>query len=952
MRIFRYILQILIFVTICTEGIQAKNAGTSFCSLLPEKHIYKETPDSIIFISGLTQMFTVDTPEDEGLTSTTLRVEQLTKTRDKDAGVHYRVFNSSGRERAVGTFESGDYIEIINSKTEKKQTRKVGLQRAALRGTLLLDMPQITVGSRNDIILSFFAGQRSPMAEVMINIPNEIPVTLDNTFINVIGRGEVSLRDLPKQSIGRTGTNYSYHRVGKVEIRENGFSGQQLILSNLDLRPANGADLIIRIQNPGFLKTGQYLFTSHYKTSAPESYTSPGGGMENAMLTVVNEISDFARVMPRPKKYERLGLTTADFSWTPAKNTSGIKLLQSTDKGKTWQKSKVTVNPHNNGVTVENLIPNQLYAFRLDVKDGPNRGKSNIAWYYSGMLDVKTMGAAGDGKTDDTEKINETLAFMNKIGGGIVLFAEGQYNVRTIYLQSNVWLYVDRDAAIQAIEGSDEPEATWFSDRAYRSGLSPTDPKPYQDPENYLTKQDVGHTFFRNAMFFAERADNIKIIGNGYITGNGILATSDRVMENAPGKRADKMFSFKLCTNIEIGGLDNGKDLWYDPEKDQPYYIGGNGQDDSNMLQIDRGGHFVLLATGTDHIYVHNTYFAKKNSGNARDIYDFMACNNVTVTNIYSKVSSDDIVKLGSDCALGFTRPVKNYQIRNIIGDTNCNLFQIGSETADDIQDVYVDNIYVLGSNKAGFSISTNDGAHIKNIHLNSGHTGSIHSRSVMHRTRAPFFISISNRARVIGADVKRFSFNEHGTMRNELLATNVNIGKVENVTISGVDISEVYGGSSFHGERWKAYDGSQNKATAIIAGYQLPNDADVEGGLNFRLPNGQHTGYVENIRFSDVNMTVKGGHAAADTGLIPPELGVGRYNVSDFKIQPSYGFWIRHVKGLTLKDCVISTEKTDGRHAVVLDDVHKADIIGLKVINKEMNSETIKTVRSSDINY
>jgi len=612
----------------------------------------------------------------------------------------------------------------------------------------------------------------------------------------------------------------------------------------------------------------------------------------------------------------------------------------------------VNVDPHNNGVTIEKLILNKLYAFRLDIKDGPNRGKSNIAWYYSGMLDVKTMGAAGDGKTDDTEKINETLAFMNKIGGGIVLFAEGQYNVRTIYLQSNVWLYVDRDAAIQAIEGSDEPEATWFSDRAYRSGLSPTDPKPYQDPENYLTKQDVGHTFFRNAMFFAERADNIKIIGNGYITGNGILATSDRVMENAPGKRADKMFSFKLCTHIEIGGLDNGEDLWYDPQKDLPYYIGGNGYDDSNLLQIDRGGHFVVLSTGTDHIYVHNTCFAKKNSGNARDIYDFMACNNVTVTNIYSKISSDDIVKLGSDCSLGFTRPVKNYQIRNIIGDTNCNLFQIGSETADDIQDVYVDNIYVLGSNKAGFSISTNDGAHIKNIHLNSGHTGSIHSRSVMHRTRAPFFISISNRARVIGADVKRFSFNEHGTMRNELLATNVNIGKVDNVTISGVDISEVYGGSSFHGERWKAYDGSQNKATAIIAGYKLPDNADVEGGLTFRLPDGQHTGYIENIRFSDVNMTVKGDHAAADAGLIPPELGVGRYNVSDFRIQPSYGFWIRHVKGLTMKDCVIRTEKADGRYAVVLDDVHKADVIGLQVINEGTNNEVIKTVHSSGINY
>ncbi len=951
MRTFPYLLQILIFIAINAEARLADNSGNaSDSSFLPKSHIYKETPDSLIFISGLTQVFTVDTPEDEGLTATTLRVEDLLKAAEKEAGFRYKVFSSVGHEKKEGIFESGDYIEKTNHKTGKKQVKKVGIKRAAIRGTLLLDKTRMTVGSKNDIILTFYAGQRSPMTDVVITIPNGIRITPDNTFINVIGRGEVLLKDLAKQSIGRTGTNYSYRRVGSVEIKENECNGQQLIISNLDFRPANGADLIIRIQHPGINKTGQYLFSSRYKTSEPESFTSPGGGIENVVLTVVNEISDFVRIMPQPRKYERSELTTAGFSWTPAKDASMVRLLQSTDKGNTWQNANVIIAPGSDKATIRNLTPNQLYAFKLEVDDGLNQGISNIAWLYSGMLDVKTMGVTGDGKTDDTEKINEALDFINKIGGGIVLFSEGQYNVRTVYLQSNVWLYIDRKAAIQAIEGSDEPEATWFSDLAYRSGLSPTDPKPYQDPENYLTKQDVGHTFFRNAMFFAERADNIKIIGNGYITGNGVLATSDRVMNNVPGKRADKMFSLKLCSNIEIGGLDNGKDLWYDPDKDLPYYIDGTEYDDSNMLQIDRGGHFILLATGTDNVYVHNTCFAKRNSLNARDIYDFMACNNVIVTNIYSKVSSDDIVKLGSDCALGFTRPVKNYRIRNIIGDTNCNLFQIGSETADDIQDVYVDNIYVLGSNKAGFSISTNDGGHIKNIHLNSGRTGTLHSRSVMKRTRAPFFISISNRARVIGADVAKFSFNENGATRSELLVTNVSIGKVENVTINKVDISEVYGGSSFRGDRWKAYDGSQNKATAIIAGYKLPDEADVEGGLNFKLPNGQHNGYIENISFSDVNLTVKGGHAAADAGLIPPELGVGRYNVSDFQIQPSYGFWIRHVKNLTLKNCNIKTEKADGRYAVVLDDVHNAKITRLKVTNEGVADEAIKIIRSSGI--
>jgi hypothetical protein len=102
-------------------------------------------------------------------------------------------------------------------------------------------------------------------------------------------------------------------------------------------------------------------------------------------------------------------------------------------------------------------------------------------------------------------------------------------------------------------------------------------------------------------------------------------------------------------------------------------------------------------------------------------VYDFMECSNVRVTNICSRVSSDDVVKPGPDCSLGFWRSATNYLVRNIIGDTNCNLIQLDSETADDITQVYVDNIYVLSDNKAGFSISTNDGDHVKDISLNDG---------------------------------------------------------------------------------------------------------------------------------------------------------------------------------------------------------------------------------------
>jgi polygalacturonase len=915
-------------------------------------HIARIENGKIIVITGSTYAFTVDTHADSGLVSTRTTVTQLlSQTRSSDgSNQQYSILNKEGRIKTEGELSTEDQLIVTAVDGKTKKNYAIVVQPMAVNGQLRLDETQLTVNTTNNLSLYFTAGQRTPNATVQIEIPAGIKINDDNTTVDVIGRGAVKLKDLATQSIGRVGSNYSYKKVGNFSISKSENGGTILLLRHLDLRPANGADIKLLIRDVKFSKTGIYLFKASYTTSQPEVLTSAGTGTETASITVTQTIADFERVLNKDLQYREASdtYTAVSFKWRTQINSSSLQLLQSTDAGKTWVSSKATIDRKKSTATIAGLSPDKLYRFKLYCKDGVNKGSSNEVSFFSGKMDVKQFGANGDGVTDHTEKINEAISYLNSLGGGTLLFSEGVYNVRTVHLKSNVWLYVKKGATIRAIKGADAPETTWFSDKKYRSGLSPTDPGPYSDPENYMTKQDVGHHYFRNTMFFAERLDNVKIIGNGLITGNGNLVTGDRVMNNLPDNRADKMFTFKLCTNIEIGGIYRNEDLWYDAEKDEPYYIRKDGSIDyntENMLQIDQGGHFVLLATGTDHINVHNTYFAKLNQSNVRDIYDFMACNDVTAVNIYSKVSSDDIIKPGSDCALGFTRPARNYKVRNIIGDTNCNLFQIGSETADDIMDIHVDNIYVLGANKAGFSISTNDGAHIKDIHLNCGHTGTIHSRSKMLRTFAPFFISISNRGRILGATVSRFEFDENGEKHDELLVTNVNIGVVENIMINGVDVTEVYAGSSFGGkrERWKSYDGTQRRATPIVAGYSLPKSQLVEGGLNFTLPNGQHTGYIKNISFNDVNINVKGGNPVSDTAASPPELGVGQYNVSNLKVQPSYGLWARHVNGISISNCSFNFETTDNRYALFFDDVLDGKVSKIKLVKAQANPAVVK---------
>jgi len=919
-------------------------------------HIASVTKDTIIVVTGSTYSFTVDTPEDSGLVSTNTTVQQLlSEINAKDGSIQkYLVTNKEGSKKNNGYLSSGDHLVVTSQDGKTTQAYYIAVQLMALNGKLELEKKDLTVNSNNDLTIYFTAGQRTPNATVKIIIPAGITITDDNTTVNVIGRGDVKLKDLATQSIGRVGTNYSYHKVGNFAISKLPGGGSLLLFKHLDLRPANGADLKIVISDVSINKTGQYLFKANYTTAKPEVLTSPEAA---TLLTVSSTIADLERVVDRNLQYKEspTTYTTVNLKWGAVKNTTGIQLMQSTDKGKSWTNTAVPVDIKNSTAAIPGLSPNKLYNFKLIVKDGEHKGSSNTVSFYSGKLDIKTFGVTADSVTDNTTKINEAIEWLHNIGGGTLLFSEGIYNVRTVHLKSNVYLYVSKGATIRAIKGADAPETTWFSDKKYRSGLSPTDAGPYADPENYMTKQDVGHHYFCNSMFFGERLDNVKIIGNGYITGNGNLVTGDNVMKNVADNRGDKMFTLKLCTNLEIGGLYSEKDLWYDSTKDEPYYINKDGSKDpaiDNMLHIDRPGHFALLATGSDNINVHDAYFGKRNSSSSRDIYDFMQCNNVSATNIYCKVTSDDIIKPGSDCSLGFTRPAAHYKVRNIIGDTNCNLFQIGSETADDIMDVHVDNIYVLGANKAGFSISTNDGAHIKDIHLNCGHTGTLHSRSKMYRSFTPFFISISNRGRIIGANVSRYKFDENGTKHDELLVTNVNIGEVENIIINGIDVAEVYAGSSFGGKngRWKAYDGSQRRATPIIAGYSLPDTKLVEGGLNFTLPNGKHTGYIKNISFNDVHFLVKGGNPLSDTAATPPELGVGQYNASNLKTQPSYGLWARHVMGLSVNASSFNYEQQDNRYALFLDDVIGSKISGVKMMKAKDITSLIKLKNALDV--
>lgn len=814
------------------------------------------------------------------------------------------------------------------------------------------DRNRYTKGIPGEFMLNISAAFRTPRADFEITVPAQVDFSDEDVFVNVIGRGFTPLTKLHLQSPGRCGIGHEVC-VGQGGITRNADGSHSIILEGLDLRPDNGIDVQVRIENVVFTRLGTYLFPISAKMRRDDAWENRTA---EAAADAVSTVSDFRRAIPKSRIYNtNTDYCAAAFFWSVAEGAQGLTLLHSMDHGATWKPLR-QLPADAASVQVSDLEPDKEHWFCLDVTGGENAGRSNIAKLYSGMYNVRTCENAPTDGRNASEPINKAIEYMHSLGGGAVLFEGGAFSTTTIYLKSNVWLYIDKSAEIHALRGCDDEKPAWYSDEEYRNDQTHMSGAPYLSPDNWMTKQDAGHSYFHNALFFGQRLDNVKIIGNGRIAGQGNLTKSNTVMEQESGNRTDKMVALKLCTNFELGGLTVGRELWYEetgePNEDQPFYLNEQGENDGrgidNMLRISNAGHFAMLATGCDGVCTHDVYAEK--GPLVRDIFDYMGCNDILAFNVYAEGAPDDVIKLGSDCALGFTRPSRNCIVRNIIGDTSCNLFQIGSETADDIQDVCIDNLYVLGSNKSGFSISVNDGGHIRNIHLNCGGSagkcrhGITHGnlnigydpasvnphRSVIRRARTPFFISLSNRGRTLGGKAKPCSFiDDIGVPREELMVTNVRIGRIENVFLRNVTIRDVFAASqakSTTKSRWPAYDG-QPRTTPLIVGYKIPDGAGVT------MPDGHLQRDIENVLLEDIDMVVKGGNPAGDAENTPRELGVGQFNLRNLaeddrgsKI-PAYGYYVRHVDGFTLRNCTVGFEEADGRYPVVLDDVKKATI-------------------------
>jgi hypothetical protein len=86
----------------------------------------------------------------------------------------------------------------------------------------------------------------------------------------------------------------------------------------------------------------------------------------------------------------------------------------------------------------------------------------------------------------------------------------------------------------------------------------------------------------------------------------------------------------------------------------------------------------------------------------------------------------------------------------------------------------------------------------------------------------------------------------------------------------------------------------------------------------------------IEDVDLNDIHLYFKGGGTAAQAAIIPKEDIKGYPEPGSLGTMPAYGFYLRHVHGITLRDVETRTLSGDQRPVFALEDVSGIRILGM----------------------
>jgi polygalacturonase len=299
-------------------------------------------------------------------------------------------------------------------------------------------------------------------------------------------------------------------------------------------------------------------------------------------------------------------------------------------------------------------------------------------------------------------------------------------------------------------------------------------------------------------------------------------------------------------------------------------------------FSILNGGHFALLATGVDNLTIDNVKVDTN-----RDGFDIDSCRNLRISNCSVNTPNDDAIVLKSSFALGFARATENVTI------TNCEVSGYDEGTLLDgtyKRDYRTSNGTFSPTGRIKFGTESNGG--FKNITI---------SNCVFDYCRGLALESVD------------------GALLEDVTINNITMRDVANTPIF------IRLGKRNRGPSETMVEGKLRRViiSNVVAYNAEPKYASIISGV----PGND----IEDIRLSNIHVYYRGGGTTQQAALQPPEKETDYPEPTMFGDIPSYGFFIRHVKGITMTDVEVSYMKDDVRPPFFLSDVAGADFHRVK---------------------
>ena len=298
-------------------------------------------------------------------------------------------------------------------------------------------------------------------------------------------------------------------------------------------------------------------------------------------------------------------------------------------------------------------------------------------------------------------------------------------------------------------------------------------------------------------------------------------------------------------------------------------------------FQILQGGWFGVLATGVDNLLIDGLTIDTN-----RDGLDIDCCRNVRISNCAVNSPWDDAIVPKSSFALGYARPTENLAI------SNC----------------YVTGAYQLGAMLDGTWKKFDESVRVP-------HTGRI-----------------------------KFGTESNGGFKN-ITVTNcvfdgcqglaletVDGALFEDVAISNITMRDIVSAPIFLRLGSRLRGPSESTKTGTLQRVSITNVVCSNAASRFGcIVSGVPAHEIQDLTLSNIYIQHRGGGTREQAAATPPENEQKYPEPNMFGDMPSQGFYLRHVKNVTMHDIEIAALAEDARPAVILQNVEGADLFHVK---------------------